>query len=117
MHETPMTKTPCPLCMDSRGFIRREMIQPLPEGAWAPLDMDGDKCCFDCQAAHTLMKVVGLNFEQARIAVGNDRQEQYRLPGAPLGLVASGLVRPSKPGDLDRQHAWLEEVLNEEVPV
>jgi hypothetical protein len=44
----------------------------------------------------------------ARIAVGNDRQEQYRLPGVPLGLVAQHYVRPSKAGDLKRHHAWLD---------
>jgi hypothetical protein len=90
------------------------MVQPLPEGAWAPLDMDGDPCCFDCQSAFTVMKHVGLNFEQARIAVGNDRQEQYRLPGAPMGLVQSGLVKPSKAGDFDKHIAWLAEVFNTE---
>ena len=44
----------------------------------------------------------------ARIAVGNDRQEQYRLPGVPMGLAMDGQIRKSKPGDLEDQHAWLD---------
>jgi hypothetical protein len=51
---------------------------------------------------------MGLAFEMARIAVGNERQEQYRLPGVPMGLVKDGLVRASKVGDLKAQHAWLD---------
>jgi len=87
-----------------------ETVQPLPEGAAAPLAVDGSgKCCFDCQAADTVCRFQkALNFEMARIAVGNDRQEQYRLPGVPLGLVAQHYVRPSKAGDLKRHHAWLD---------
>ena len=55
------------------------------------------------------MRYQGLTWEQARIAVANDRQEQLRLPGMPIGLVASGLVRPSMPGDMEKHHAWLKE--------
>jgi hypothetical protein len=51
----------------------------------------------------------GLSFVAARIAVGNERQEQYRLPGVPMGLVAAGYVRPSAPGDFERQLRWLDE--------
>jgi hypothetical protein len=44
----------------------------------------------------------------ARLAVGNDRMEQYRLPGVPMGLVQQRLVRPSEDGDFEDQLAWLE---------
>ena len=71
--------------------------------------------CFDCQSADTLLKMGIIQggvkddtaFEMARIAVGNDRQEQYRLPGVPMGLVLERLVRPSAPGDFENQLAWL----------
>jgi hypothetical protein len=119
-----LSETPCPRCLklarDRR--IRVEMVQRLPEGvAAAPLARDGSgKCCLDCASADAVMGRLltpsaedgddrrGQYFEMARIAVGNDRQEQYRVPGAPMGLVAEGVVRPSKPGDLKNQLAWLE---------
>ncbi len=44
----------------------------------------------------------------ARVAVGNDRMEQYRLPGVPMGLVGEKLVRANEPGDFDNQLEWLE---------
>jgi hypothetical protein len=92
------------------GRIRAETVQPLPAGAWAPQAHDGSgKCCRDCGAADAVARVLGLNFYQARVAVGNDRQEQYRLPGMPMGLVKAGLVAPSEPGDLEAQYAWLDE--------
>jgi hypothetical protein len=48
------------------------------------------------------------HFLMARIAVGNDRQEQYRLPGAPMGLVKAGFVKASKKGDLQAQWDWMD---------
>jgi len=50
-----------------------------------------------------------MTWAMARLAVGNDRREQYRLPGAPMGLVQGGFVAASMAGDLDRHHAWAEE--------
>lgn len=101
--------------MAQAGDLRMEMVQRLPEGARAPRSVPhngGDyrgPCCFDCGAADTLVKLDHVfDFEQARIAVGNDRQEQYRMPGAPLGLVQQRLVRPSEAGDLEEQHRWLD---------
>jgi len=104
---------PCPRCLALAldGTIRLEMVQPVPDGAWAPLGPNRIKCCYDCASADTLMRLKygGCpTWEAARIAVGNDRQEQYRLPGAPMGLVQVGLVRPSEPGDLEKQQAWLD---------
>jgi hypothetical protein len=107
------SETPCPRCLElaQTGTIRAETVQRLPEGVGvAPSARDGSgKCCFDCASADSLMgRMSGLTFEMARIAVGNDRQEQYRLPGVPMGLAIDGLVRKSAPGDLENQHAWLE---------
>jgi hypothetical protein len=109
-----MTALPCPRCLPLAGFgrIRAETIQPLPAGALAPLGVDNKPCCFDCQAADNLVKQKAFGvpeFVMARIAVGNDRQEQYRLPGVPMGLVQAGIVRPSKPGDFEKHLAWLDE--------
>lgn len=109
---------PCPRCAPifERGGLRREVVQPLPPGAMAPLAQDGSgKCCYDCASADTLVRLrLGANFEMARIAVGNDRQDQYRLPGAPLGLVALGLVRPSAQGDFEMHLRWLDRALPED---
>lgn len=113
----PLTDTPCPRCLPlaQAGRIRMETVQRLPEGATAPRAVPTKDvpytgpCCLDCGAADTVLRLIPSTpgFVAARIAVGTDRQEQYRLPGAPMGLVKQGLVRPSKPGDLEKQHKWL----------
>ena len=107
-----LTEMPCPRCLAlaQSGQLRAEAVQRLPPNPWAPSARDkSGRCCFDCASADAVMSFVGgMTFEMARIAVGNDRQEQYRLPGAPMGLVRERLVRPSKPGDLEDQHAWLD---------
>lgn len=109
---SPLSDTPCPMCMRAREryLIREEQIQRLPQGAWAPLSRTShEKCCFDCAAADTLVRLHQiLDWEQARTAVGNERSEQYRAPGMPMGLVALGYVRPSRPGDLEEQMEWIE---------
>ena len=110
--EPEMTEEPCPRCF-SMPQLNREMVQPMPKGAWAPLAKipGGKPCCFDCASADTLMRMTPtLDFDMARIAVGNDRREQYRLPGAPMGLVALGYVKPSKEGDLEKHLAWLDKI-------
>lgn len=104
--KTPLTRTPCPSCLAST--IRREAVQRLPKGAWAPLGPDKRPTCHDCAAAGTVLRVgLAPNWNAARICVANERQEQYRLPGVPMGLVMQGLVRPSEPGDFADQLAWL----------
>ncbi len=105
------SKKPCPSCLKaSRQFMRTEAVQPLPEGALAPLGLDGKPQCHDCAVAGTLKRLTSLTWNMARTAVANDRQEQYRLPGAPIGLVQKGLMKPSKKGDLESHQAWLREV-------
>jgi len=125
-----LTDAPCDTCLDlaKRGRLRPETIGRLPPGAMAPLSRfkRGVQLCYDCAAAEAITRVPPLKheeavlmlggtvpstcttFEMARIAVANDRQEQYRLPGVSMGLVMAGWVRPSKPGDLEDQHAWLD---------
>ena len=53
---------------------------------------------------------MGLSWGQARVAVANDRSEQYRLPGAPIGLVQANLMKPSEDGDFEEQLEWLDEI-------
>lgn len=104
-----LTEDPCPRCLAlvRDGKIRAETVQRLPAGVgMAPIARDGSgKCCFDCAAADGITGRMGLDFLMARIAVGNDRQEKYRLPGVRMGL---NQVRLSAPGDLKNQHAWLD---------
>lgn len=110
-----LTEEPCVKCLTlhGEGAVRRETIQRLPEGALAPMcPATGARICWDCNAAYTLVKLsIGLTYHMARVAVQNCRQEQYRLPGAPLGLVGQGLVKANEPGDFEDQLRWIDEVL------
>lgn len=142
---------PCPRCVAwareelpvERDHGLAEMVQPLPEGALAPLARDGSgPCCRDCALADGLLSVAirgtrfprvefllasrwgrhrrndvpgGLTWEMLRLAVGNDRREQLRLPGAPMGLVLSGL-QPSEPGELDTHRRWTDRHLLTLIP-
>lgn len=120
----PLLDKPCPRCLDlyKRERIRGETVMPMPQGAYAPMEMYRPvKCCRDCAAADTLVRIGLIGgrpqrdsdadretaFIMARIVVGNDRQEQLRLPGVPMGMVGEGLVAPCVEGDFDRHHAWL----------
>jgi hypothetical protein len=135
-HEPPPDgwPEPCPRCMWALAnrHIRAEAVRPLPPGALAPLEKrpKGKPCCHDCAAADNLMQVFLVrrdplvvqavcralpdiedpeaerSWGMMRTAVGNDRQEQLRLPGMPMGLVLLGYVRSSEAGDLDFQHRW-----------
>lgn len=109
-----LSDDPCKRCLalaqDKR--MRAEALQRLLlDPAARPLARDGSgECCRDCASADALMRVAGdMTFPMARIAVANDRQEQYRLSGFPGGTVTMGVTKPSKEGDLADQHAWLEE--------
>ncbi len=108
-----MNAKPCPSCIKAwnHGVIRQEAIQPLPEGVGvAPLNHDGNPWCFDCASADTVQRFMAMpTWGMARTAVSNDRQEQYRLPGAPMGLVYRKMVRPSEPGDFEKHLEWLDE--------
>ena len=52
---------------------------------------------------------LGVTWRMARIAVGNDRRDQLRAPGLPMGLVSNGMMPASAPGDLELHWAWLKE--------
>jgi hypothetical protein len=105
--------TPCPRCLTLavKGKIDPTMVMPLhPDPVRNPMARDGTgHCCQDCASADTLVSMCIPTFEMARVAVGNDREDQFRLPGVPMGLVLDGLVRPSAKGDFDRHWNWLEQ--------
>lgn len=109
--QIPLTDKPCERCLGLAvfGHIRAETVQRMPEKPFAPLSREDNKpCCRDCAAADTIVRCgYAPGFIAARIAVGNDRQEQYRLPGVLMGLVKVGLVAPSEPGDFENQLKWL----------
>lgn len=106
------TAVPCPKCMrelESPGpsyeGMRGEWVMPLPK--FPPRDENNEQTCRDCDAAWNLVRMRQVpSFQPARVAVGNDRQEQIRLPGAPLGLAFYGLIRPNRDGDLLRLLEW-----------
>lgn len=103
---------PCITCvrLSFNGHMRGEAIQPVPSTAPPLSRNDNTPCCRDCALAETLVSLGYVpNFEMARTVVANDRQEQLRLPGAPMGLVAMGMMLPNQDGDLDRHHVWLRE--------
>ncbi len=107
----PSVGEPCPRCLELYldGKLARESVQPIPELAPFAAVPGGGRCCRDCASADTLVKLKMVpSFEHARAAVAQDRGEQLRLPGAPIGLVGRGLVRPSIEGDLVRHYEWLE---------
>lgn len=113
----PMTLAPCPRCLKLAidGEIRPETVMPLPQGAFAPLGHNGQKCCFDCQSADGLVRTIGLDldFSSRRIAVGNDRQECMRLPvqiADAMGLIKEGLVRNwPNADDFEAHMKWLDQ--------
>lgn len=121
------------------GRIRTETVMPLPPGDTAPEAADGSgPCCWDCQSADNLQKLMSrglaphlgprtrhvvhkttqeriddwsaFTFVMARVAVGNDRQEQLRMPGMPMGLAhpSVNLVRLSKTNALQDHHDWMD---------
>jgi len=110
---TRHSKVPCPSCIKSRDFLRRESVLPLPASA-GPLSIKKEigPICVDCAAAESLRRFnPGLTWSMARIVIANDRAEKIRLPGAPIGLH---YVRAAVPGDLDRLLAWQDRTLPEE---
>jgi hypothetical protein len=86
---------------------------PLPK--FGPMSVTGGPCCFDCQASENIVKFGVLpEFEMARVAVANDRQELLRLPEGVAkfkGLCKDGLILPSSLDDLDNHLAWLDRIL------
>lgn len=101
---------PCIRCvrLSFGGQLRAEAVQPVPQPAPPRSREDNTPCCRDCALADALISLQYVpTFEMARVVVANDRQEQLRLPGAPLGLVQMGLMLPNKEGDLALHHTWL----------
>ena len=108
------TGEPCQTCLRlyRRGEIRRESVMPLPK--WGPTIRDtGEKCCFDCQAAETLLAVghIDIPFHMARLTVANDRAESLRQPKGMaqlMGLCQMGLMKPASINDLSAHLDWVE---------
>lgn len=112
--QIPMTDEPCPRClavMDEHS-LDDEMVMPLPAAGFAPRARDGSgPCCFDCASADGLMTVGCMTFAMARLAVGNDRVDSYRLNGIAMGLVLAGRMRP--PHDTLEEHlVWVDRVVS-----
>ena len=112
---------PCPRCLPLvlDGTIRPEMLQPIYNDARDPYAIDGSgRCCRDCGAADTLTKLGQghPDWPQTRLVIGNDRAEQMRLPGAPMGLVKLRYMRASVPGEFEAHHKWLDKVLPPRMP-
>jgi len=120
---------PCQRCFALwvGGHVVAEMVQPLP--TCPSIGLNGERQCPDCQAAETLLRLgmpikVDLGafmrgderaiddywtgFRMARVCTGNDRMEAIRLPGVPMGLIKSGLMRPSAPGDFKKHMKWMD---------
>lgn len=109
--------TPCPVCLELvlAGELDREALQPLPPKYPPRARTTGEPCCFDCQAAETLLRL-GTGITElipARIAVGNERREHYRLPASmALGLIMDGLVRRGgSVDDLNAHLDWLDSLV------
>lgn len=114
MNETSVlmdaTDEPCGRCLaflESDG-MRQETVMPLPK--FPPRSIETmEPCCHDCASADTLIKLKQLlTWGMARLAVANDRQESFRLPGIAIGLVQMQLMRGCKQGDLEQHQEWLE---------
>lgn len=128
--EIEFTGPACPRCLalSIGGEVWPDMVMPLPQTDAPPLARDGSgPCCYDCAAADGLFRAVlgapskydslvrAATYDQtwfvmARVAVGNDRLEQERLPGMPMGLVYFGLLAPSRRGDLQKHLDWLRDL-------
>lgn len=108
----------CPICSGmmtmAHDQLRSEMVLPVPASPRAPTAKRPGpltRICFDCSAAETVSRLMpAMTFAMARVAVGNERQEQLRLPGAAIGLVREGLVRPSATGDMRALVEWRESI-------
>lgn len=107
----------CGSCREANedDVLRTEAMRPLSGqpgvDALSRYTQEPRKICADCNAAETLMGLQGMTWDQARIAIANDRQEQLRLPGAPLGILVTQLGGQfSKEGELDDCHRWLDAI-------
>ena len=107
-----LSDTPCPRCLKlllEDDAIQYEAVMLLPAKC-PPQARDGSgACCYDCQAADTVVGIGGHpKFAAARLCTANEQIEHLRLPkGITLGLVMMGIVRPCSQVDLARHQAWL----------
>lgn len=109
-----LSDSPCPVCLRLAwsGVIRPEMVMPLPATCPPRLRSDNKPCCRDCASADGLASdpELCMNFEMARVAVGNDRVEHLRMPlgmSESFGLIGMGRIRPCSIEDLAGHQEWL----------
>jgi len=87
----PFSDDPCSRChaLYEQGKLRGETVMPLPEGAFAPRGWHREPQCLDCAVAELAIKLGHFGrdmFVAARVAVANERQERFRLPGVMMGV-------------------------------
>ena len=109
-----LSDEPCPVCRElaEQDKIQFEAVLPLPKFP-AMLKLDGRKCCRDCVATETTMRVCGnhLMFGSARLTIANERIEGLRMPLGMMehfGLCMGGYIEPCSVDDLKPHHEWLE---------
>lgn len=105
---------PCPNCMKllMDGKIRRETVQPLPQGpgqAAISKRRRGFKICRLCSKAEDIAdRDLGLDDGMAQIAVRNEFQEAIRLPKGMNALRGMRLFPELSSADLDSHYEWLD---------
>lgn len=108
-----LSDEPCPNCLEAwhGDWIMLEAIMPIPEGALAPRDWEGEKECWDCASARTLLKLNEVpTWGQARTVIESDRRAAWRLyPSVHKALVPMmrlGIMRSLPDYELEDHHRW-----------
>lgn len=98
--------SPCAFCTGKfRGDLCAEDIMPAGRPFCAVSRRDNKTyICVDCGKAEALADRMGITDAMARVAVKNDRQEAFRLPGHVF--PASFII--GQPGDHDLHLRWME---------
>lgn len=111
--DIPSNPTPCPICLQLAldSIIQPRAVMPLPN--FPALNIDGVKCCRDCQATETMMRLGFQHpeFGAARLTVANERCEGLTMPLGMMehfGLCKMGYIRPCSLEDLESHLRWLE---------
>lgn len=105
---------PCPLCMElyEDRRIRQETVQPVKRGAFSgsvSRRFRGLKICRLCAAAEGLAdRGLGMTFEMARIAVGNEFQEAIRMPRGMSKTYGLRVCGDLSVENLEAHLAWVE---------
>jgi hypothetical protein len=92
-----MNKEPAPQGLHGLAAAAQSFFRPIPYT---------EACEEENEGPH---RSTSMTWRMGRVAVGNDRREQLRLPGFPTGLCVGGLMALSAKGDLERHGAWLKQ--------